>query len=345
MKQQFFYIILICLYFSCQEKSSKEVFNATINNEISDSNYVINHSFPKGDIRRYGLLPETDAISNFKSSKNALENILNLAEQGLEIIFPKGHYKTGMIIKGKKNLNFYFDDASFSGQIQIIDGLDNVPSQNINFKGKLVTYSKFFTRNSQNITIEDLLIKTDTTKNSNNKESLGCSIYAGSKHITIDSLIIDGLGSQSKYYQHSAAALQLHGWNNNPEHVTINYLEIKSSDRHGAYITGNNHVFNTIKIEKFGTGSNKNIFPLGDAKDDEVKTFSGFWINRCNDCEFNNVEINTNNSLGDYSLKLDEGQAYNPSFIYNLKLIEGKNKLPILDDYLTNILVKRVERN
>ncbi len=339
MNRVILYIIFISSFNACLEKQDNKISNPEIKVNIDDSKYIINKSFPKGDVRRYGIFP------NQEVNQKTFNNIIEFAENGLTITFPEGLYKTGMILKGGKNLNFYFDDASFSGQIQIVEGLDKVPSQNINFKGKLTTYSKFFTRNSQNITIESLVIKTDTTKNSSNKESLGCSIYAGSKHITIDSLIIDGLGSKSKYYQHSAAALQLHGWNNNPENVTVNYLEIKSSDRHGAYITGNNHVFNTVKIEKFGTGSNQNIFPLGDAKDDEVKTFSGLWINKCNDCEFNSVEVNTNNSLGDYSLKLDEGQAYNPSFIYNLKLIESKNKLPILDDYLTNILVKKVERN
>jgi len=88
-------------------------------------------------------------------------------------------------------------------------------------------------------------------------------------------------------------------------------------------------------------GSNENMFGLDDAKTGEETVFSALWINKCNNCEIDSLDIysTTPNKRG-YSLRLDEGRYHEPTFINNIRMNGIAKQLPIFDDQLTNILVK-----
>ena len=330
MKKIIIHIILVCIFISCQEIENNEILAPITNLEIDDSDYILNKKFSKGDSRRYGVFP------NRVVGKKELLNIITLSERGLPITFINGRYDTDMILNKVSNVNFIFKNVIINGSINITNG-----SNKIKLSGSLTVLDKLFIKESTNIIFDTLLVKSDIIKNNFNKKNRGVSIYSGSKGIKFKSLkIVDTGGNSDDFYTHSAAALQIHGWNNNPQNIQINTLEINNSARTALYITGMNHKIKKVAITNFGTGSAKNIFGLEDASPGEEKEFSGFWMNKCNNCEIDSLSINNTANSGVYSLRLDEGLYHKPSFINNINFKNEAIGMTIKDDILTNILVK-----
>jgi len=330
MNKLIFYIVFINILISCKDKNNHEVLTPIVNTSVNDSKYSVNDFFPKGDVRRYGVFP------NQKISQKKLKHILLLASSGLPITFPKGSYKTSLVLDSVANIKFIFQDVTINGAINILDG-----SSKIKFEGKLTILDRLFIRKSNNITFDTIILKSDTLANLYHKRNRGVSIYAGSKNISFNTLKInDTGGSEDNFYTHTAAALQIHGWNNNPEHVYIKKLEITDAGRTALYITGNGHYIGSASITNFGLGSSEKMFGLEDANLGEEKEFTGAWVNRCNNCVIDTLEINSIISKETYSLRLDEGVYHKPTFINNIHFGTKVKRLPIKDDLLTNILVK-----
>lgn len=323
--------ISLLLFFSCNKKKiTSEITTPVKNLKVDDSNFVVNDSFPKGDVRRYGINPDNNI-----SSKN-LNNLIVLATKGLPILFPEGRYKTNLVLNNKSNVNFIFKKATICGYVNIIDG-----SNTINFEGELTILDKLFIRKSNNIIFNNLTIETDTVNNLNHKKNRGVSIYAQSKKISFNKLIINNTGGlNDDFYRFSAAAFQAHGWNNNPEEIYIKRLTINNADRSALYLTGNNHIIENIKITGFGLGSSEKMAGLEDAKPGAEKKFTGVWINKCDNCTIDSLSINNTIGKGAFSLRLDEGKYHLPSFINNIHFSKTAKELPIKDNELTNILVK-----
>jgi hypothetical protein len=328
--------MFLTVLYSCVDNETKLVTNdrPTHNKGINDSVWVKDYSFKKGDIRRYGLQPNQPIF------KRKLDILLELGEKGLILNFPKGYYNSDLIFAGNKNITMYFDDATFGGSVEVIEN-NQENSRNIQFKGKLTVLDKVFIRKAKNISFDSLTIKSDTIRNLHHKLNRGLSIYVGSKNIQFNNLkIINTGGGQNKFYKHTAAALQIHGWNNNPEKVIIDNLLVENASRTAVYLTGNNHRINKASIKNYGLKtSTKNIFGLDDAKPGSEKLFSGFWINKCNDCYIDSLEV-SNIAKADYSLKFGIGEYSHPAVINNLKLSKEAKREPIDDDMLTNVLVK-----
>lgn len=333
----FFFLIFILVFFSSCTKAKKETKPVI---QLNESEFVLDNSFKIGDTRRYGVFPNMIIGSHPKTKTNKMDVILDLAESGIPIVFEKGLYKTNLILKGRQHINMRFNDAQFTGQIQIIENENNNPSSYINLKGKLTTYNKFFTRHSSHITLDSLIVATDTLKNDFGKRSLGCSIYAGTKYLSAKYLRIEDLGSGDVYYTYSLAALQIHGWNNNPEHISLNEVLIEKSDRHGAYITGSNHKINNITIKKVGLGSLEFNNGLEDADVSEINAFTALWINKCKNSTIDKVSIDCKNSKALYTVNFDEGLSNEPTIINYLTIQNASNSIPMLPNDLTNIVVR-----
>ncbi|SDG75149.1 hypothetical protein [Winogradskyella thalassocola] len=333
IKSKYIFVCLLALI-SCNRKSDSAT---AVISTVNESEYVINSNYTKGDVRRYGVFP------NQKVNQSYLKNILELGDLGIKIRFPKGFYDTNLILKGQQDVSVYFDSAEFSGQVQIVDDTIGKPSQNITFKGKLKTYNKFFVRGSQNISIDTLIISSDTLKNNFNERSLGCNIYSGVKNLRLNYLKIEDLGSGSDYYRYSLAALQIHGWNNNPESIKINEAIIEKSDRHGVYITGNNHTIKKLTVKKVGLGSVEFNHGLEDASNDEIDHIAALWINKCQNSELNSVLIDCEQTNAKITVNFDEGSSGYPTIIDNLKVINNSNYIKMLPNDLTNIVVRHFE--
>ncbi len=324
------YMMFICLVISCEKQTETPTETPKINLSIDDKNYVVNNSLPKGDVRRYGVFP------NKPVNQNNLGNIIRLAAKGVPITFPKGVYETNLVFNKISNINIVFQDAVFSGGINILNG-----SHTFKFDGNVTILDKLFIRKSSNIIFDNVTLMSDTLRNIYHKENRGVSIYVGSKNIEFNTLkITDTGGNSDRFYTYSAAALQIHGWNNNPQNITINTLEITNSARTALYVTGKDHKFKKVTITNFGIGSTKNMFGLEDAKPKEETEFTGLWMNKCDNCEVDSLSIDNTKLGATYSLRLGEGVYHEPSFIYNINFKNKAIGMTIKDDILTNILVK-----
>lgn len=334
MKNFLWLLMLINVVFSCKEKPRNTLDIEQGKKFVTDSCYVINDAYKKGDVRRYGVMP------NKRIDSNLFQQCLSLAEEGLPLYFPKGTYNTSLVLKGVSGIEMNFEDVIITGAVEIINR-DAIPSQNIIFNGKLTILDKLFIRESNTISFNEVRVISDTVANLYHKKNRGVSIYAGSKIINFDTLIIqDTGGSDADFYTHVAAAFQVHGWNNNPSNITIKEIQIKNAARTAMYLTGKNHRISKTTIINFGAGQFENMFGLEDVDLGLEKGFSGAWINKCNDCVLDSLSISNSRNLGRYSLNLGIGSYSNPTFINNINFNKKAKEMLIKDSPLTNILVK-----
>ena len=343
--KKYFVILFISLFFSCKtdkktedsskRDSKKEIFN--------DSLYVLNKNFKVGDVRRYGIYPDS-TFGNIhpKTKISKFQTVLNIAENhGVELFFPKGYYGRGLFLESKKNIKINFDNAEFN-TITISAARDSIikKSENIRFKGTVISYGGLAITKAIDVLIDSVYIKTNLHKNVS--RSRGCHIYAGAENVTIKYLYVDDLGSGSKKYINNHAALAIDGYKNNPVNVQIKKVHIKSSDRHGAYITGSDHIIDELIIDKFGVGSSKHMSGMQDAnnKIEEHKEFKGLWVNRCYDSFIEKVTINTKDSKGKYAIHFDEGDKNRPVTIGRLKILNPKKSIKSKVEPKTGVIVE-----
>lgn len=329
--KKYIIVVLIITFFSCKsdKKTSEPTVKVVKESVFNDSKYVLDGSFEMGDVRRYGVFPDSIYAFNHPfTKKGRLETVLDLSEnQGILMNFPSGYYKTDLVIRGRKDVKLNFENAEFGGMIQIFEQ-DSIQSENITFKGNLISYGGFFTRKSSNLNINALSIKSDIEKNIYNMRSKGCHIYVGSSNITINNLEIDDLGSGTEKYKYTHAAIAIDGWNNNPTEVTINKAYIKSTDRHGVYMTGTDNYIKELTIDKFGVGTSKFMDGMQDAAKGEEKDFTAVWVNKCYDCAFEKIIINEKDSKGKYTAFFDAGDKTKPTVIGEIIIL---NDNPLID--------------
>lgn len=333
--KKFITVVLIITLFSCKsdkktsDSSEKDITEAV----FDDSKYVLDASFEIGDVRRYGIFPDSVyAFNHPYTKKRKLETILDLSENhGVLVNFPKGYYKMDLVIRGRKNVKLNFENAEFGGMIQIFEQ-DSIESENITLKGDIVSYAGLFTRKSSNIDINNIVLKSDIEKNIYKMRSKGCHIYAGSSNITINNLIVEDLGSGSEKYVYSHAAIAIDGWNDNPTDVTINKAHIKSTDRHGVYMTGTDNYIKELIIDKFGIGTSEFMDGMQDAAKGEEKEFTALWINKCYDCAFDKVTINEKESKGKYTAFFDAGDKTRPTLIGEMIILNDNKAIDIKRD-------------
>ena len=336
MKSIILYSFLIGFFWSCQQVEKKPTQISFSQEEVSDTCCVKEASYKKGDVRRYGIFP------NKRINTNYLKECLELADLGLPLYFPEGQYNTSIVLKGYSNVRLKFNNSVIAGGFQIINN-DSVRSQNIIVKGEITILDKLFIKSSENIKFNKVNVVSDTLNNLFKSKNRGVSIYWGSKNVRFQNLTIEETGGDSTgFFKYTAAALQVHGYNNNPEGLFIKKLIIKNPSRTGLYLTGNNHKIHKIEIENFGLGSNENMFGLEDAKPKSETEFVGAWLNKCNDCTIDTLVINASANSKKYAARFDLGIYSEPCIINNIKLNKFANKLPIKDDELTNVLVKNI---
>ena len=343
MKNYIVVLIAIAL-FSCKsdkkENSSTEI--DVKESVFDDSAYVLDETFKIGDARRYGVTAETAGLAHPKSGKNRMTTALDLAEQsGLEISFPSGYYKMDLTLDSRKNINLRFDKSEFN-LIHITQRKkeDAIP-ENINLKGTLIAYDRLGLTEAKNITIDSVILKSDINKSLRNMRNRGCHIYHGCKDISINYLEVQDLGSGSEKYKYTHAAIAIDGWQNNPTNITINKAHIKSSDRHGVYITGTDNYIKELIIDKFGVGSSEFMDGMQDADNaqNEHKELTGLWINKCYDCAFDKVTINEKESNGKYTAFFDAGDKTKPTLIGDMIVLNDSKNIDIKRDPNTAVEV------
>lgn len=344
-------VFLILAIYACKENSTsaKKKIDKGVSSKVPSVNFqerdlVLNDKYTIGDVRRYGIFPDSSyTYTHPISKKPKITTVLDLAEEkNIELFFPKGFYNMALILDGRQNIQLRFDKAAFDIIHITKDTEAKHAPKNIKLKGSLITYDRLGITEAKNIAIDTVFIKTDTTRNYRKMRSRGCHIYYGSKNITIKYLEIDDFGSGDDRYHNNHAALALDGWRNNPEKVNIDKLYIKSTDRHGVYLTGKNHTINEIIIDRFGIGDDKGMSGMQDANGVEYKLFSGIWINRCYDTSIGDITINTKDSKGFFTVNFDEGDTLRPVVINRLEVKNFDRKLPVRFAKNTGVIVKEI---
>jgi hypothetical protein len=322
---------------SCHVNREKITIELPASNPgLDDAEFVLEQGFKPGDVRRYGLFP--DSINTTVRVGKALE----LAQMGMPLYFPEGYYAININLKGAQDVTLTFEKAVIGGGLNLLES-DDEGSSRIAIKGHLSVLDRVFIRHSSHITFDSLTIVSDTLRNLYKKKNRGLSIYAGTQNLSIQKLkVVETGGEDLDHYRHTAAAVQIYGWNNNPENVLIKEVVVRNAGRTAAYITGNNNQIGSMHLEGFGKGSGNNMAGLDDAPAESEKAFTGLWINKCNDCYFGSVAISGETSAS--FLRLGPGEAYEPTIIDEV-IWENSPALPLEDDLLTNVIIKSVAKN
>ena len=260
----------------------------------------------------------------------------------IELFFSKGYYKTALLLDSRKNIKLRFNKAEFDLVSITQISKNHVKPENIELKGELIIYDRLGITEATNIKIDTVYLKSDIEKSIRSMRSRGCHIYHGSKDIKIKYLSIDDFGSGDNRYKNNHASLAVDGWNNNPKNLYIQKLYIKSSDRHGVYLTGFNHKIDEIIIDQFGVGSSEGMTLMQDASVEEHQLFSAIWINRCYNSTIGNITINSKNSDGYFSTNFDEGDSLNPVNIRQLTVKNFDRTLPVRFAKNTGFMVEKI---
>jgi hypothetical protein len=336
-------ILLLILNFSV---SSQKIYSQDTleieSNSFNDSNYVLDNTFPRGDARRYGVTSKTAKLIHPYTGKNRLSTALDIAQKTQEeIYFPSGYYGMDLILDHRQNLKLRFDNSEFS-LIHITQIHDSLPKpKNIIIRGNIIIYNRLGITEAVNIKIDSVHIKSNLSKSLTGLRSKGCHIYHGSKNIKIGYLQIDDFGSGEESYKYNHAALAIDGWNNNPINVQINKLHIKSTDRHGIYLTGRNHFIGEVIIDKYGVGDSEFMDPMQDAKAGEETNFKALWINKAYNSVIDKITIDEKKSKGKYSAHFDYGTINDPVIINNLNIINNHRDAKILIEESNGVLISK----
>lgn len=308
------FIIIVFLFFSCKE--TKDYQQKTENNDKTyiDSLYTLDENFKVGDVRRYGVVPGISIGQHPKLLKDKLEVLLDISESGVELFFPKGVYNRTLNIEERSSVKIFTDSAIFTGAVNIRN------SNNVTIKGVIQSLSRFYTQNSSDIDINTIITKTDSVLKMNSLRSTGCAIHGGSSNIYINKIIIEDSGSGSELYKFIKGAFIIHGHNNEPSNIKIDSVIVKSSDRHGAYLTGTDVEIKYLEVNEFGIGDSKNMAPMEGGIEGEQNKFAGLWVKNCHDCFIDEAVINVKNSKGKYSVNFDIGEDFRPTSINQLTI-------------------------
>jgi hypothetical protein len=325
-KNIFLSIAICCFVLCCKDKKDvikiDEVTQVDIN-ELIDR-LTINSNFSVNDVRRYGLMPNQTLGNHPKTKTKIIDEVLNIAEQGQELKFPTGLYKTSLILSNRSNLKLNFDNASFSGSI-IVNGTKEKPINHINLKGRLISYSSFSCSFVDDISIDSLIIKNNKDLNISKLESSGCNIYSGTTSLYIDYIEVFGTGSGQQEYRYTPASLMIHGSSPKPYDILLKDVIIYASDRHGAYLSGESIDIENLNINSFAQGTIETLQPIASTTIGDEKLYTGVWLNMFENSVINKLLINTETSpLAVNTIYLDKGDNAFPSYVHKLE-IKGKN--------------------
>ena len=325
-------LLVFLIFMGCKEEKNN---NQDVNNigdleqpenkikSIIDS-LTVDTTYHINDVRRYGMLPNKGVGVHPKTKKKIIDEIIRLAEYGQYLEFPSGYFKTPLILSGKSDINLRFNKTVFAGGI-LINGTEASPSGKISLKGNVSTYSTFNCSFVDDVSIDSLSIKNNKEYNISGMESSGCNIYNGTKSLYIDYLEIEGTGSESDQFRYTPAGLMIHGNSPKPYDVLIKEAYIRSSDRHGAYLSGNFIEIDTLKINSYALGTIDNLQPIAYTKSGDEKKITGLWLNRFNNSTINNLVINTEVAKKAMdAIYLDVGDSDSPSHVYNITLTGTK---------------------
>ena len=331
MKKYIFSTLIVVFALSCKsetkdtkEEPSEPKVETNSDQEALIGQLTLDDTFDVNDVRRYGVVPDKGIGTHPTTGNKKMDELLNLAEQGVKLTFPKGIYTTVLNLSNRKDIELTFENAEFTGAI-IINGKADDKARNITLNGDLASYSSLTTSFVDKVKIDRLTIKNDESLNISGHKSSGCNIYTGTMSLYINYLEIEGTGSDGDQYRYTPAALMIHGKSPAPNDILIKQAVIKSSDRHGAYLSGKLVEIEKLDIKSFAQGKIENMIPIAYTISGDEKKITGVWLNDFEDSRIEDLQIDTSNSpRATDVIYLDSGDGTFPSIISKLEL-KGNN--------------------
>ncbi|WP_141402457.1 hypothetical protein [Sediminicola luteus] len=310
-----------------------------------EKNYVLYSVYEKGDSRRYGVFPDkqADGSPHPFSGKSKIQTLLDISERGkIEIRFTEGYYPFDLTLIKRRNVRLIFENATFK-TLYLTNENEEILNQ-IKLEGTLKLVDRLGAYNINGVEMDSIIVYSDTTNVLLNYRNRGCKFYKKTNNVKIKYLKISDVGSGSKLFENTYAALMIDGMGDNPKNISIQEVVISNVDRNGMYVSGNNHSFGIVNISSFGKGSKEHLNKIQETVGNEYLTFCGIWINRCEDTYFRRVNILADDSLEwPVFMKLDEGPVYKPVVIDYLEMNRIYEDTLIYDKKTTNVLIKRVK--
>ncbi len=334
-------ILPVAFIISCQPntKKSDPALKSLSQKEIDsiEQTYAIDSTFNKGDVRRYGISPETIRKSHPVVKKNNLAAVLDLAEKtGMSLNFPKVYYPINLNLDGRKNIKLHFDETAFE-EIRITnrDGKLDKP-ENVELLGTLVSYVRFAITNASKIKIDTILLQSEPDISVSKMRNKGFYVYLGVEDLQVKYVEIDDLGSGGESFKNIRAAFDISEGIDASKEVSIDALYVKSSDRYGVHIAGSDHTFGKITIDKFGVGSIEDMNPYGNSNSGIKKAIAGVFMDNCTGTFIEEIEIDVEESIGKNTFIFEKGDIYEPTQIEIITILNYKDDLPL--DYPPNVL-------
>lgn len=343
MKKYICILLILTLSLGCKNESKKQKKNdATEANEEKSkaqneliTKLTLDETFETTDVRRYGVFPDKDLGTHPSTGNKKMDELLNLAGLGVKLTFPQGIYKTVLNLSNKKDIELNFDNAVFTGAILIYGAAENY-AKNITLNGELISYNTLSISYADKIKIDRLIIRNNKDLNISGYNSTGCNIYTGTMSLYMNYLEIEGTGSDGDQYRYTPAALMIHGKVPVPNDILINQAIIKSSDRHGAYLSGKFIEIEKINIQSYAQGKIDNMIPIAYTVGGDEKKITGVWLNDFEDSRIEALQIDTSNSpKATDAIYLDSGDITFPSVISKAEL-KG-NKITVRKAEATNV--------
>lgn len=205
-----------------------------------------------GDLRRYGVQPDNPV------SAHRLQSAFRSAAACAVILdVPAGFYDTDWEITESHLSARFAPGVEISGIFHVMGPLESEggvkcePIQDVQLIGPVTLYDRLGIINAMGVSVGDVLMKSDRSKNRLGSAGRGVHLYWGARHVSIASVTVEDTAPQSERPEvHAAVAIDGHFLR--PEHISIGRIDVLRSQAHGVYIMGRAHSLPSVHVGAFG---------------------------------------------------------------------------------------------
>uniref|UniRef100_UPI0026353F97 hypothetical protein n=1 Tax=Pseudomonas sp. TaxID=306 RepID=UPI0026353F97 len=194
-------------------------------------------------------------------------------------------------VTGTDTFTFAQVGPDASGTVSSNSSVNQRPVKDVRITGWLTTTDRFGTINCKDCFVENVWVMNDPSRHSAypGLPCRGAHLYIGTDGLVMKNLIVDYASGAN-----TDAALAMDGNAWNPSNCSFDFVHIKDSGYHGAYISGFGHRFGELRVDAFA----KEVAPGraiqdsdGIAQSDQLK---GVWLNRCWDTDIGVLRTSQN---------------------------------------------------
>lgn len=275
---------------------------------------VVDTSYPVGDARRYGIIP--DGTTDWDAAGNIDAAAQTSAALGVPIWFPAGYYASGVEI-ARSNVTFAFERGARWGGLFHVGGVEGAKITDVALLGTVATYDRFGCYWIDRMQVDRVHVLADGAKNTQSAgvAGRGVHIYTGTTELSCGEIVVEQMAADAP---NAYAAVEVDGWSaagDRCEHLDIGRIWVKDSDLHGVYLVGRGHRIGEIRVDNYGTGTYPHAVGMQDANSlAQSQELKGVWLNRCYDTAIGRVIVSgAGGANSRYDVLVDESGVW-PTF-------------------------------